>query len=115
MSVIINTKTKKILALGPRAKSAHDVKDVKCLIKRPKHKPVGLVADKEHDVKWTHRYCMDPVYSGSNSNEKLWKQNNLSWQRFEDKMSKKLARRYTIVEKQLNQYSQPLKESLEPV
>ena len=56
-SIIVDTRTKKILAVRLRAKPAHDVKDVKYLLKRLKKKPNKLVADKAYDAEWIHRHC----------------------------------------------------------
>lgn len=57
VSIIVDTRTKKILAIRLRAKPAHDVKDIKYLLKRLKQNPVKLVADKGYDAEWIHRYC----------------------------------------------------------
>lgn len=57
ISIAIDTKTKKILALRLRSKKAHDIKDAKYLLKRIKRKPKKIVADKAYDANWLHRYC----------------------------------------------------------
>ena len=57
LSIIVDTKTKKILAIRLRAKLAHDIKDVKYLINRLHLKPHKLVADKAYDAEWVHRFC----------------------------------------------------------
>ena len=57
LSMAIDTRRKKIMALRLRAKSAHDIKDAKYLIKRFPTKPNKLVADKGYDAEWLHRYC----------------------------------------------------------
>jgi hypothetical protein len=57
LSLAIDTKTKKILALRLRAKKAHDIKDAKYLINRLPKKPVKLVADKGYDAAWLRAYC----------------------------------------------------------
>ncbi len=57
ISMIIDTKTKQVLALRLRAKPAHDTKDIKYLIKRLKNKPKKLIADKGYDAEWIHQYC----------------------------------------------------------
>ena len=57
VSLVVDTKTKKILALRLRAKKAHDIRDAKYLLKRICKKPKKLVADKGYDAEWLHRYC----------------------------------------------------------
>ena len=57
LSMAIDTRRKKIIALRLRAKIAHDIKDAKYLIKRLPIKPNKLVADKGYDAEWLHRYC----------------------------------------------------------
>ena len=57
ISLAIDTRTKKILALRLRAKKSHDIKDAKYLLKRICSKPRKLVADKGYDAEWLHRYC----------------------------------------------------------
>lgn len=57
LSMIIDTKTKQILALRLRAKSVHDSRDVKYLVNRLKHKPKKLIADKGYDAEWIHQFC----------------------------------------------------------
>ena len=59
LSIAIDTKTKKILALRLRAKRSHDIKDIKYLIKRLPNKPNKLVADKGYDAEWLHRFCLE--------------------------------------------------------
>jgi hypothetical protein len=59
VSILVDTKTKKILALRLRARRAHDIKDAKYLLKRLRNKPKKLVADKGYDAEWLHRYCKD--------------------------------------------------------
>ena len=59
LSIAVDTKTKKIVALRLRAKSRHDVKDVKYLIKRLPNKPNCIVADKGYDAEWIHQYCQE--------------------------------------------------------
>lgn len=53
LSMIIDTRRKKILALRLRAKARHDTQDVKYLLKRIP-KPKILVADKGYDAEWIH-------------------------------------------------------------
>ena len=57
ISIAVDTKTKRILALRLRASKAHDIKDAKYLVKRLKNKPTKLVADKGYDANWLHKYC----------------------------------------------------------
>jgi transposase len=57
LSMAIDTRTKKILALRIRAKPRHDIKDVKYLVKRLTSKPNKLVADKGYDADWLRKLC----------------------------------------------------------
>ena len=57
LSIAVDTRTKKIVSLRLRAKSAHDIKDAKYLIRNLPSKPLKLVADKGYDAEWLHRYC----------------------------------------------------------
>ncbi len=58
LSIAVDTRTKKIVALRLRATRAHDIKDAKYLIKRlPKTE--WIVADKAYDANWLHEYCKD--------------------------------------------------------
>ena len=57
LSMAIDTKTKKILALRIRAKPRHDIKDAKYLVKRLPSKPNKLVADKGYDADWLRKLC----------------------------------------------------------
>ena len=57
LSIAVDTRTKKILALRLRAKPRHDIKDVKYLIARLPWKPRCIVADKGYDAEWLHQYC----------------------------------------------------------
>ena len=57
ISLAIDTKTKKILALRLRATKAHDIRDAKYLLERLYKRPKKLVADKGYDAEWLHRYC----------------------------------------------------------
>jgi transposase len=57
LSMAIDTRTKKILALRIRAKPRHDIKDAKYLIKRLTSKPNKLVADKGYDADWLRKLC----------------------------------------------------------
>lgn len=56
LSILIDTRSKKILALRLRAKRAHDIKDAKYLLNRA-IRPSKLVADKAYDAEWLHRFC----------------------------------------------------------
>ena len=57
LSIAVDTRTKKILAIRLRARKCHDIKDVKYLIRRLPDKPAKLLADKAYDAEWLHRYC----------------------------------------------------------
>jgi transposase len=59
LSIIVDTRTKKILSLRLRAKRSHDIKDARYLIKRLVKKPNKLIADKGYDANWLHSYCLD--------------------------------------------------------
>ena len=57
LSIAVDTRTKKIVALRFRAKYRHDIKDAKYLINHLPTTPNKLVADKGYDAEWLHRYC----------------------------------------------------------
>jgi hypothetical protein len=57
LSIAVDTRTKKILSLRLRAKSAHDIKDAKYLIRNLPSRPRKLIADKGYDANWLHKYC----------------------------------------------------------
>ena len=58
LSMAVDTRTKKILALRVRAnQKSHDIRDVKYLITRLPRKPNKLVADKAYDANWLHEFC----------------------------------------------------------
>lgn len=59
LSMIIDTRTKQILALRLRARPAHDTRDIKYLIRRLKDKPKKLIADKGYDAEWVHQFCKE--------------------------------------------------------
>ena len=59
LSIAVDTRTKKIVSLRLRAKSAHDIKDVRYLINKLPSKPRKLVADKAYDAEWLHHLCKD--------------------------------------------------------
>jgi hypothetical protein len=56
LSIAVDTKTKKIIALRLRATKAHDIQDAKYLVKRLPA-TTWLVADKAYDANWLHKYC----------------------------------------------------------
>jgi len=56
LSIIVDTKRRKILAARMRARPAHDVRDVKCLLKNSPVLPQKLVGDKAYDAE--HRVHM---------------------------------------------------------
>jgi len=58
-SLVIDTRTKKILSVRLRSKKAHDIRDAKYLIKRIPTKPNKIIADKGYDAKWLHLFCRD--------------------------------------------------------
>ena len=53
LSVMTDTRLKKVLALRVRAKPRHDLQDVKCLLKLAP-KPGKLLGDKAYDAEWLH-------------------------------------------------------------
>jgi len=57
LSIAVDTKTKKIVALRVRATKAHDIQDAKYLLKRVSTD--WIVADKGYDARWLHEYCND--------------------------------------------------------
>ena len=57
LSFAIDTRTKKVLSLRLRAKKAHDIRDVKYLVKRLPTKPKKIVADKGYDAYWLRLFC----------------------------------------------------------
>jgi transposase len=78
LSIAVDTKTKKIVALRLRANKAHDIKDAKYLIK---HSPITewIVADKGYDAQWLHEFCNQrgikcciPMRNYSNSKHYVW-------------------------------------------
>jgi hypothetical protein len=56
-SIAFDTRRKKIVAARIRVLPAHDIRDVKVLLK--KSKPSVFVADKAYDAAWLHEYCRD--------------------------------------------------------
>ena len=56
LSIAVDTKTKKVVALRLRATKAHDIKDAKYLIKRIPT-TTWIVADKAYDANSLHQYC----------------------------------------------------------
>lgn len=59
LSIAVDTKTKKIVSLRLRARFAHDIKDVKYLLRRLPSKPKKIVADKAYDAEWLHQLCKE--------------------------------------------------------
>lgn len=57
ISLVVDTRTKKILALRLRSRNAHDIRDFRYLIRRLPHKPNKIVADKGYDANWVHKLC----------------------------------------------------------
>jgi hypothetical protein len=58
LSVLVDTRTKKVLSLRVRAKRAHDIKDVRYLLKRAPT-PQALIGDKAYDAEWLHGLCQE--------------------------------------------------------
>ena len=56
ISIMIDTKTKKILSARCRKGRAHDIKDVKYLLKESPTKPKKVVADKGYDAEWFREF-----------------------------------------------------------
>jgi len=52
LSIAVDTRSKKILSARVRSKIAHDMKDVKCLMKHLAKKPSKVIADKGYDAEW---------------------------------------------------------------
>jgi len=59
LSIAVDTRTKKIVALRLKARNSHDIKDVRYLIRKLPSKPNKLVADKAYDAEWLHQFCKD--------------------------------------------------------
>jgi len=59
LSIAVDTRTKKIVSLRLRAKSAHDIKDAKYLIRNLPSKPKKIIADKGYDAEYLHQFCND--------------------------------------------------------
>jgi hypothetical protein len=57
LSILVDTRRKKVLEAHARAQPAHDVRDVQHLLK--KHAPRIVVADKGYDSEAIHEYCFD--------------------------------------------------------
>jgi transposase len=57
VSVAFDTRRKKYCAAKIRVLPAHDIRDVKPLLKNCS--PKVLVADKAYDANWLHEYCRD--------------------------------------------------------
>ena len=58
ISIMVDSRTKKILSARVRKKFAHDIKDVKYLIKNAKNKPRKIVADRGYDAEWFRRFLV---------------------------------------------------------
>lgn len=59
LSIMIDTKSKKILAARFRKKIVHDIKDVKYLINTTSRKPTKIVADKAYDAEWFREFLYE--------------------------------------------------------
>ena len=57
LSIMVDTKQKKVLAARLRAKPAHDVKDFPYLLKHAVRVPGTIVADKAYDSEALHEQC----------------------------------------------------------
>jgi transposase len=57
LSILISTRSKKILAANYRKSNAHDIRDARKLLLNSAVKPAALVADKAYDAEWLHEYC----------------------------------------------------------
>ncbi|MEK6876140.1 MAG: transposase, partial [Nanoarchaeota archaeon] len=57
ISLAVDTRTKRILALRLRSRIAHDIRDFKYLLRRLPYKPNKIVADKGYDANWVHKLC----------------------------------------------------------
>ncbi|MGC9385284.1 MAG: transposase, partial [Kosmotogaceae bacterium] len=57
VSAAFDTRKKKFSAAKIRVLPAHDIKDVKRLLKQSK--PKVFVADKAYDANWLHKYCKE--------------------------------------------------------
>ena len=78
VSVAVDTRTKKIVALRLRAAKSHDIKDAKYLIKRIPQTE-WIVADKAYDAEYLHQFCADrgikcciPIRSNGKPRSKRW-------------------------------------------
>jgi transposase len=59
LSIFIDTRNKKILSGRFRKNLAHDIKDVKYLIKNSLYKPKKVVADKGYDAEWFRAFLAE--------------------------------------------------------
>ncbi len=59
LSIIVDTRSKKILAARFRKKMAHDIKDVKYLLKNLGAKPAKIAADKAYDAEWFRAFLAE--------------------------------------------------------
>jgi len=56
LSILVDTSNKKILSARFRKNVAHDIKDVKYLLKNSSCKPNKIVADKGYDAEWFREF-----------------------------------------------------------
>jgi len=77
LSIAVDTKNKKILALRLRANKAHDIKDAAYLTKRVN--TTFILADKAYDANHFHKYCESrgilcciPLRRGGKPKHKNW-------------------------------------------
>ena len=59
LSILINTRNKKILSARFRKNISHDIKDARYLIKNAAVKPEKIVADKGYDAEWFHKFLAE--------------------------------------------------------
>jgi len=57
LSILISTRSKKILAASYRKNNVHDIRDARKLLLNADTKPATLVADKAYDAEWLHELC----------------------------------------------------------
>jgi transposase len=59
VSIVIDTKSKRILAIRSRAKIAHDIRDARYLVKKIKKKPNKILADTAYDSEKFYEFLWD--------------------------------------------------------
>lgn len=59
LSMLVDTRRKKILSLRVRARPVHDTKDVRYLLRHASVKPKILVADKGYDSEAVYEHCFE--------------------------------------------------------